>query len=467
MNEISSPSRNGYASIAYLLEKHRSQNTPLFFLFGGGSIGPSMLSAFDRGSHIIDLLNAIEPDAMATTKRDFSFFEDELSLRSYEAAFPFVATNIVDKNTNKPLDGLIPFVIAEQGPFKIGILSTLSKEAIHQYNLNRIDITDKIAAINKYARSLRQQKVDFIVLLNSGIEKDVVSLLNDNIVDLILQKESNPQDNKNRAIPDHPRFVFVENRDEIAVIDVNWTTSQDIQISSQLSKYSNLDKDSDMEKMLNQYEGRLSMLLDEVIGKTTSEFNTYRLSVRKYENAFGNLIVDSVKSYTGADIAILNGGTIRGEKQYVKNQNISRKDIISELPYRNNVVLLNVTGEELHKAIEHGLSGLDNVLGRFLQISGLQIKYNSSNTAGSRLISVLHQGQKLEVDKQYKVAMSNYLAKGGDDYHIWQDTSHLSYARQPNVLISEIVINHIKEAGVISPKVDNRIIDIATNKAGL
>jgi 5'-nucleotidase/UDP-sugar diphosphatase len=149
MNEISSDKKNGYAAVASLLKEHRQQEVPTFFFFGGGSIGPSMLSAFDRGSHIIDLLNAIEPDVMAVSKREFSFYEDELSLRSYEAAFPFVASNTIEKITNKPLDGLVTSVITQQGAYKIGVLSTMSHITISEYNLKRINILNKVKAVKK------------------------------------------------------------------------------------------------------------------------------------------------------------------------------------------------------------------------------------------------------------------------------------------------------------------------------
>lgn len=125
MNDISSDKKGGHAEIAYFIKQKRVKYTPFSF-FGGGSIDPSLLSSFDRGSQTINLLNSIEPDVMAITKRDFSFFEDELSLRSYEAAFPFVSTKVIDKETNLTLNGLQKSIIAQQGNYKVGVLSTLS-----------------------------------------------------------------------------------------------------------------------------------------------------------------------------------------------------------------------------------------------------------------------------------------------------------------------------------------------------
>ena len=38
---------------------------------------------------------------MGIAKREFSFFEDELSLRSYEASFPVVASNLFGFGSSK------------------------------------------------------------------------------------------------------------------------------------------------------------------------------------------------------------------------------------------------------------------------------------------------------------------------------------------------------------------------------
>ena len=87
MPEITSSNGMTYAKLASLLALARQEDEYTVFVFGGGSLGPSPLSSLDRGSHIIDILNTLEPDMMAISKREFSYYEDELTLRSYEAAF--------------------------------------------------------------------------------------------------------------------------------------------------------------------------------------------------------------------------------------------------------------------------------------------------------------------------------------------------------------------------------------------
>jgi 2',3'-cyclic-nucleotide 2'-phosphodiesterase (5'-nucleotidase family) len=460
MNEISSEQKGGYAEIAYFIKQQRALNTPFFFLFGGGSIGPSKLASFDRGSHTIDLLNSIEPDVMAITKRDFSFFEDELSLRSYEAAFPFVTTNVIDKETNRPLNGLLPSVITQQGNYKIGIVSTMAKSAIEEYNLKRIIINDERTSVKSEVKKLRAKNVDLIILLHSSRENDVVSLLDDGTVDLVLQKNLNTKVIKDQqANIENPRYIVVNNIDEFAFINLSGVKSKKLTINTTFRSYRPLDKDVETQRKVDQYKARLSNLLDEVIGTVQAPMNTQRIVVRQQESAFANLITDALRDYTHADIAVLNGGSIRGESIYSIGQSISRRHVISELPYRSHILLLNISGKQIQQAIEHGLSGIENGLGRFLHVSGLSVVYDTSLPHHHRVISIKHNNEILILDKMYSVAMSDYLASGGDSHTTWKNAERLEYSRQKHMLISDIVINYIRQKGNVEQKVEYRLID--------
>lgn len=465
MNEINLEIRNGYAPIAHLLKQQRQSPTPTFFFFGGASVGPAMLSTFDLGSHIIDLLNKIEPDVMAIAKRDFSYLEDELILRSYEAAFPFVSTNLIDKRRKTPLEGIKPYFIAEQGPYKIGVLSTLSSRAINEYNLKNIQIIDDVKIIKQYANELRHQGVDLVALIDTGFIEDTTILLENKVVDIIFTKDSSAAFRTDRKITTHPRKVFIENVDDIAVSTISWNTPDDIVIENTFYPYSSQPKDAEMQNMLADYKIRLDNLLDEIIATTTTDFSTRSIYIRNQESLFGSIVTDAMKDHTGADIALLNSGTIRGQSFYKAGQSVSRKHILLELPYRNNVVLMDLSGQEIRLAIEHGLSGMDKILGLYLQVSGLEITYNSKSLVGERIVSIKHKGKEISDDDHYKVALTDYLALGGDNFSMFAHHSPLYFSQQNYSLLSDVVINHIRNLHVISSSPKLRLNDIAKGKS--
>ena len=65
------------------------------------------------------------------------------------------------------------------------------------------------------------------------------------------------------------------------------------------------------------------------------------------------------------DVAVTNGGGIRGGKIYAPGTTITRRDILAELPFDNRVVTIDISGAELKQAIENGLSQLPNPAAAF------------------------------------------------------------------------------------------------------
>jgi 2',3'-cyclic-nucleotide 2'-phosphodiesterase (5'-nucleotidase family) len=95
---------------------------------------------------------------------------------------------------------------------------------------------------------------------------------------------------------------------------------------------------------------------------------------------------------------------------------MSRRDIRTLLPFGNTLVLLEVSGTALRAALEHSASALPQPAGRFLQTAGLRYTVDPARPPGSRIGAVEVQGQPLEPGRAYRVAVTDFLARGGDGY---------------------------------------------------
>src|SRR5690606_31622929 len=116
-------------------------------------------------------------------------------------------------------------------------------------------------------------------------------------------------------------------------------------------------------------EAELSRELDVAIGTTAVELDSRNATVRTGEAAIGNLFADAIRQSTRSDVALLNGGGIRAGKVYPPGSQITRRDILAELPFNNRVVVLEVSGRALKQAIENGLLHVPHASGRFPQVS--------------------------------------------------------------------------------------------------
>lgn len=453
----------GYPELSSALQLYRNRrDTSTFFLFGGNSLAPSPLSSLDRGTHIIDILNSLEPDVMSVTKREFSYFEDELSLRSYEAAFPLISSNVYDKRSKANVDGLLDYVIVEQKGLKLGVISVLDDSAITDYLLKQIVIRDPQQIITETSRTLREKGADIIILMYSYSFTFIDQLLNKRVIDISVTTTPESTILPDEVLPQHPHAVVLNYLNHLAEINlkVHIGKQPKLEMSWVDKSLSEFTKEPIVAGQVKGYTSRLNRLLDQPIANVTRAFQTKRVSVRSEENAFANAVADSLKSFANADMALLNGGIIRGNRSYTKGQQLTRREIAEELPFRSKLAVLTVTGLQLRGAIENGLSEIETVRGRFPQISGIEVKYDSSQKAGERVVSITLDGKAIVPTRAYKLATTDYMAQGGDGYQVLSACPQITLGYMEPPMVVDVFMESMRNNKELSPKLDARLVDI-------
>jgi 5'-nucleotidase/UDP-sugar diphosphatase len=454
MPDIGNHTYGTYTGLAGLLEKMRAEDTPTIFTFAGGSLGPSPLSSLDKGSHIIDILNTLEPDLMTLTKREFSYFEDELTLRSYEAAFPIISSNLFDPLTNRNLEGILTSLIVEKGNTKVGFISILDEEVITEYILKRVSIFEPRQLIQQQVAALRQQGAQLVVLVYSKERDYYQTLISENQIDFALRIVSEPEQYQANNV------YSIASQEPFKLLRISWQTNskaKNLTIEAPKVYYSYLPSEPTTSLLVDEYNQRLERLLSQKIGIFGSEVQTSRSLIRTMEMPFGNFVADALKHYAKTEIGLINGGAIRGDKIYTEGAIITRRDIATELPFRSHVTVLSLTGEQLRQALENSVSEVELAEGRFLQVSGVSFTYSINKPVGERVQSISINGRTLEPKRKYSVSTSDYLANGGDGYDVFLDTLHLKQNNQRQPLITDVVIRTIQQQKTISPKIEFRI----------
>jgi 2',3'-cyclic-nucleotide 2'-phosphodiesterase (5'-nucleotidase family) len=211
-----------------------------------------------------------------------------------------------------------------------------------------------------------------------------------------------------------------------------------------------------MAAKVQSYLDQLSKELDIAVGKSITPLDSRRASVRGAETAIGNLIADAIRQGVKADVAITNGGGIRGDTTYDAGKTLTRRDIQSELPFGNRTVKLQVTGAQLLAALEHGVSKVEEGAGRFPSTSGLTMAWSRSAPPGERVKSVSVNGRPLDTAAVYTVATNDFLAKGGDGYTVFNDAKVLVDAAAAKYMAT-MVMDFVAAAGEVAPKVEGRV----------
>ena len=149
-----------------------------------------------------------------------------------------------------------------------------------------------------------------------------------------------------------------------------------------------------------------------LIGTLDHDMIVENYNVRLEETEIGNLISDAIREIIGVDIAVVNGGSIRGS---LYEGDVYSYDLDYVCPYQNHIIVLEVNADVIRSMLSNGLSAMaraDVPGGRFLNVSGLH--YSFTPPAGgqpAQLVDVtLPDGSPLDEKAVYTLAVTDYMA---------------------------------------------------------
>ncbi len=121
----------------------------------------------------------------------------------------------------------------------------------------------------------------------------------------------------------------------------------------------------------------------------------------------GNFFCDILLGGVNADIALLNGGSMRSN-QIHKAGEFKMRDLRKILPYLDENVVISVSGKTLLEALENSVSGYPDHMGRFLQVSGISFAFDPEKPSGERVAADLVKVQNECLDLQ-RVGFTNSI----------------------------------------------------------
>jgi 5'-nucleotidase len=202
------------------------------------------------------------------------------------------------------------------------------------------------------------------------------------------------------------------------------------------ASFATLTPNADGAALVKKYKDQLNAKLDVKIGQVNGIFaqgGTPQVQ-RAGEAAIGNFTADAMRKKYGTEFAYINGGGIRdkfpaatyvpADKTYnrpgtdkVAPFDVTLGDALAVYPFGNTVGVSVITGENLWKALENGVSNWPGD-GRFPQISGFKFSFDTTKAVGSRVQSVTKaDGTAIAKDsKEYTIAVPDFMIYGGDGY---------------------------------------------------
>jgi 5'-nucleotidase / UDP-sugar diphosphatase len=457
--------RGGMARFAAVVKAERSralaEGRRLICVHAGDTLSPSLLSSFDQGAHMIDLFNDVGLDAFVPGNHEFDFGKDNYFERMGEARFPILAANLTDA-AGLRLARHQDQILIEADGLKLALVGAAFEATASASRPGDLVFGPTIPAVLAAAKRARAAGADLVIAIVHADKATGAALMNTHAVDLILSGH-----NHDLHIDFDSRTAFVESEQ-----DANYATVVDIEVAPgkgganrspswwpdfRVLDTAKIDPDPSMLAKVRAYQAGLAKRFDVEIATLAAPLDSRTEAVRSGESAIGNLIADALRSVAQADIAIVNGGGIRGDKIYPAGTKLLKRDILDELPFGNKTMLTIVPGKAILAALENGFSQIERLSGRFPQVSGLSIVADPAAAPGTRVKTVVVDGEALDIAHDYKLATDDFMALGGDGYGMLAGKTHVS-ADSGTRLVALDVIDYVEALKLIDAKVEGRIV---------
>lgn len=452
--------RGGFARLNAVALAERAANPNTIYVFDGDMLSPSILSGFDKGQNTIDLTNLVPFDLAVPGNHEFDFGPENFAAKIAASKYPWAAINITQAD-GSAVPGLGGVMMKEVAGLKIALIPVAQDTSPSVSSTADLKFGPTVDMGVAAAKQAREDGADLVVGVVQTDKSNDALLVASKAFDVIISGDDHSFGTSYDGITAYvetsidarylaPLDLMVDVSEKDGKRVVKWTPM------FRFIDTANVTPDPASQAMVDSFQTKLDESLNVEIGSTAGMLDSRRNVVRGEESAMGNLIADALRDATGADIALANGGGIRGDTTYDAGKVLTRRDILTELPFGNVTVVTELPGSQVLAAFENGVSQVEKGAGRFLQLSGASIVYDPSAPAGSRITEALIGGATLDPNKVYSVATNDYILGGGDGFAALGGGKVLINAGNGNLMANDVMDYIVKQGGVTS-KVEGRV----------
>jgi 5'-nucleotidase len=426
----------GVEYLAAHINKLRQEHENTMLVHAGDMVGGSPpLSSLFQDEPTVHFLNQLQVDVGTPGNHEFDQGVDELSRlvhggSHFKTGFfkgthsTYISANVINKETGKPV--FSPYTIKEIDGIKIGFIGVVTTET-NQFllpeNRNQIEIIDEVTAINQSVKQLQGQGIKSIVVLahvsaksdsnGKNPSEDLIDMAPkiDDEVDLIFGGHSHQLAN---TVVDNKLIVQSYSYGK-ALSDVRLTVdrkSGDIvqkEASIVSTDHLSVKPDADALKLIKKYSGKLGDEYRKPIGTIQQNFS--REKDANGDSQLAEFIAEAMRSELDTEISFVNHGGIR---ESLEKGDVTMHHIYAALPFKHHGVKMSLTGKEMKNALEQQWALKKENL---LQAKGVTFSIDRNAPKGERISNLrTEQGKQIHENESYTIAVSNYLASGGDGF---------------------------------------------------
>lgn len=199
--------------------------------------------------------------------------------------------------------------------------------------------------------------------------------------------------------------------------------------------------DAETEAFIAPYKKELEAAMSRVVGYAARELNKGPV-----ESRLGNFVADlteeMAEKYAGYEVD-MGAVTIGGLRVSLPEGPVRLGDLYELMPFENMVWVLELSGEQTRQLFEYAAERKN------LAVSGSKLVVEND-----RPVSILINGEPLDENRTYTLAISDYLASGGDDMSFLKEARILDML---DVKLRDIIIEKVAKTEAAGEKIDAAI----------
>lgn len=466
----------GVARLKALVDARRAAlaDENVLLLDAGDPFQGSLFYTTYKGAAEAEFMEAIGYDAMAVGNHEFDDGPEGLAAFIDAVSFPVISGNLDLSSSAELKDKVLNHVVLEVGGEKIGIISALATDTVDTSSPgDDVVFQDEIESLTADVAALKEEGVDIIIAVTHvGLAKDLEIAEKVPGLDLVVGGHSHTllANTWDRAAGPYPTMVG-----DVPVVqayayskylgEITLTFDDDGTLISAEGEPILLDAsitpDPDIAARVAEMGAPIEEMKERVVASAATAIDGDRSVCRVQECQMGNLVADAMLDRVadqGVQLSIANSGGLRASIDYGE---VTMGEVLTVLPFQNTLSTFEITGQGMIDALENGVSQVEEVKGRFPQVSGMSFTWDPSVAPNEgRITEVLVASEDgfvpIDPEATYLVVTNNYVRNGGDGYVMFKGDDKNAYDYGPD--LADVTAEFLAKNSPYQPYTDGRIV---------
>lgn len=378
----------------------------LLVTLAGDFLSPSLLSSIDAGRSMVDCMNAIGVTHLTFGNHEDDLAAHDLRARTLEVTGKWLATNVRDLEPSLPVSDVI-----EVAGVRVGLLGVVMNDAaVYRHPpFGGVAVEDPIAAALREAAALRARGCDVVIPLTHQFvvaDRALAAAQREPPFPVILGGH------EHAGIMEYVEGTWIikakADAENAAVIDVTTDAPDrsDVRAVVRLEPVSGYEEDPAIRELVDRHMKLVRDLEAATLFRIPDGEVLSSIGTRSMQTSLGSLLVSRIRDVLDADVAVLNGGGVRGSREYTNR--FTYGALRAEVPFDNEMVVVPIPGAVLAEVVAFSRARAPVEYGGFLQVDDRVLVADGTN----ELVAVA--GAPFDPSREYRVALVRNFFDGLD-----------------------------------------------------